>query len=192
MIVRSIVLLVLVFLSVACAPASSPLGGQSRPAPLILSSERPSVAQTYGGTEVCRSCHAGIYSFWITTGHAQSFENLSDGGDSRRPSCLRCHTTGFGERTGFVDGKSTPALAAVTCESCHGASGDHAASRYPDLVPTAKAGDCSSCEVSRICRRCHTLSRSPDFRLDRALASVACRENVPAGEVDERLSRKEE
>ncbi len=188
MISRSIAALALVSLPLACAPAGGPLRGQVQPAPFILSYERPPAAQPYGGKEICRSCHAGVYSFWSRTGHARSFGDLSGSGDDRRPSCLRCHTTGYGEQTGFVDGEGTPALAAVTCESCHGAAGDHAASRYPDLVPTSKVGDCSSCEISRICRRCHTPSRSPGFRLDRALASVSCREDFPVGEVDDLLS----
>jgi hypothetical protein len=192
MISRSIAALALVSFPLACAPSSSPLRGDLQPAPVILSYERPPASQSYGGKEVCRRCHAGEYSFWKRTGHARSFEDLSGKGDDKRPSCLRCHTTGYGERTGFVDREGTPALAAVTCESCHGAAGDHAASRYPDLVPTGRAGDCSSCDVSRICRRCHTPSRSPGFRLDRALASVSCREDVPVGEVDELLSRREE
>ena len=187
MIVRLIVPLALVSLPLACAPAGSPLKGQVQPAPLILSYERPSPAQPYGGKELCRRCHAGRYSFWNRTGHARSFEGLSGAGDNRRPSCLRCHTTGYGERTGFVDGEGTPALAAVTCESCHGAAGDHAASRYPDLVPTANGRDCSSCEVSRICRGCHTPSHSPGFRLDRALAAVSCRDTA-SGDGGELLS----
>jgi hypothetical protein len=80
----------------------------------------------------------------------------------------------------------------VTCESCHGAAGDHAASRFPGLVSAANGDDCSSCEVSRICRRCHTPSRSPGFRLDRDLASISCRDDVPAAGDDELLTRMEE
>jgi hypothetical protein len=194
MIARSIAALVLAWLPLSCAPAGSSLKGLAQSVPLILSYHRPSAARSYRGKELCRRCHAGLYSFWSGTGHARSFEDLSGSGDAGRPSCLRCHTTGYGEQTGFVDGQSTPALAAVTCESCHGPAGDHADSRYPDLVPTANGRDCSSCEVSRICRACHTPSRSPGFRLDRALASVSCREAAPGGDSDgdKLLSRREE
>jgi hypothetical protein len=190
MIVRSIATLALVALPLSCGPAVSSHRGQDKPAPFILSHERPSAAQPYGGKELCRRCHAGVYSFWKGTDHARSFEDLSGSGDAGRPSCLRCHTTGYGERTGFVDEEGTPALAAVTCESCHGAAGDHASSRYPNLVPTANGRDCSSCGVSRICRSCHTIARSPGFRLDRDLAAVSCREVASGG--GELLSQSDE
>ena len=40
-------------------------------------------------------------------------------------NCLKCHSTGFGQPTGFKSLKETPNLAANTCENCHGPGSEH-------------------------------------------------------------------
>jgi hypothetical protein len=166
-------------LGAACAvgDAAPPARG---PVSVVLSEERPVPAQRYRGPETCRRCHEKIFQFWRGTAHAGSFATLAAAKAEKEPSCLRCHTTGFGEFTGFVDGAGTPELATVSCESCHGPGGDHAGSASPAQVPTAGAGDCSTCEVSRVCRLCHTTARSPGFTLAPALRQVSC-SKAPGG-----------
>lgn len=72
-----------------------------------------------GGRSACRRCHLAEYRSWERTPHADALEALPE--ESREdPECLRCHTTGFGEPTGFTNVADTPQLAGVTCEVCHG------------------------------------------------------------------------
>ena len=82
---------------------------------------------TYVGTEGCIECHEEIHTSWTATRHAAAFETLIIEGEQENPACLPCHTLGYGESSGFVDFATTPELANVQCESCHGPGSHHAA-----------------------------------------------------------------
>ena len=61
----------------------------------------PPAGQTFVGTKECAACHFEQFMQWRGTPHAKAFEVLpekyrTDG------TCLKCHTTGHGEATGFV------------------------------------------------------------------------------------------
>jgi hypothetical protein len=166
--------LILPFTVMACA-ASLPEPVTAPTDSVVVSvAERPRGESPYVGRSSCVECHEVLQELWSATAHAESLRTLEESGEARNPACLRCHTTGFGEWKGFEGRESTPGLAGVTCEACHGPSGDHAGSGYPALVSTAYGRDCASCEVGRICRRCHTRKSSPDFVLSSALGSIPC------------------
>ena len=167
-----------VVMTISCGPGPGERRGKE-PLPVVRVEGLPAASEPYGGAGLCRGCHEGIYRFWKKTAHAASFERLREGGGSRDPVCLRCHTTGYGERTGFGDGGNRQDLAAVGCESCHRPATDHAGSSYPGVV--SPSGECAGCDVSRACRFCHTPSRSPDFEMTSYLPKVACRPVPPAG-----------
>ena len=81
--------------------------------------------QNYVGKNTCAACHYDKYRTWKHEKHALAFEILPKK-YRQDPECLNCHTTGYGEPTGFKDSATTPHLAGITCESCHGAGSEHA------------------------------------------------------------------
>jgi hypothetical protein len=84
----------------------------------------PPEGQTYVGTKECAACHFEQFMAWRGTPHAKAFETMpakyhNDG------TCLKCHTTGYGQPTGFKSIKESPNLAGNSCEGCHGAGSKH-------------------------------------------------------------------
>ena len=149
--------------------------GLPAPGVIIIAEGLPRGPSSYGGSELCRTCHDRIFAFWKGTAHAGSMSSLDSTSDRGNPSCLRCHATGYGESTGYGDGREKDGLDAVGCESCHGPAGEHATSRDPSAVTAGGGSDCPPCEVQRLCRTCHTPSRAPDFELGKDLRKVSCR-----------------
>jgi hypothetical protein len=92
------------------------------------------------GTKACKKCHLKEYKSWAETKMANAFDNLKPGerAEAKKaagldpdkdyttdPTCLPCHTTGYGKEGGFVDVATTPELVGVSCEVCHGAGADY-------------------------------------------------------------------
>jgi len=98
---------------------------------------------TYVGSKSCKKCHPKQYKSWAKTKMAKSFEILKPGQAkeakekfkldpakdySTDETCLKCHTTGYGEPGGYATPdaedkkavKKAKALQGVGCESCHG------------------------------------------------------------------------
>ncbi len=98
-------------------PAAAPSGnGTGEPAP-------PS-GQTYIGVKRCAPCHFESYMSWTKDRHAKTFDILTEK-YQKDAKCLECHTTGYGEPTGFKDMETTPHLANNQCENCHGPGSKH-------------------------------------------------------------------
>ena len=108
---------------------------------------------TYFGYESCVGCHQPFLERWSPTRHASAFASLEAVGKSRDPECVKCHTTGYGEKGGFYSATATPGLTDVQCEQCHGPGRDHL-SDY--TVPMASIEE-------PVCLRCHSKENSPDF-----------------------------
>ena len=83
----------------------------------------PPADQEYTGVKRCASCHFEQYMKWKKSPHSKAFEILTAKYQSDE-KCLKCHTTGYGEATGYK-GAADEALASVTCESCHGPGSKH-------------------------------------------------------------------
>jgi hypothetical protein len=102
----------------------------------------------YIGTKGCKKCHIKQWRSWSETKMARAYETLKPGvaaeakeGVGFDPEfdyttvegCVKCHVTGFGKEGGFVDLETTPDLAGIGCESCHGAGGTFTREEYMSL-----------------------------------------------------------
>ena len=85
----------------------------------------PSENATFVGASKCKKCHSKVFRQWKKTEHAQNFEILVMMGKETDPECVKCHSTAYGEPSGFKDIESTPNLAGTTCEACHGPGSEH-------------------------------------------------------------------
>lgn len=121
----------------------------------------------YAGSEACVSCHQEISEHYQTTRHASALATLEKDGHDRDPDCVSCHVTGLGAISGYWDRKSSPKMANVGCESCHGPSRDHA--RDPKILPGTPLVLKGKPEPKRTqplesCVQCHTPNTSPNFQ----------------------------
>jgi len=96
----------------------------SSPRPIAAAAPEPSIGapqatEYLGPKDGCRKCHLKEYRSWQKTPHVKSLDVLSDS-ERQDPECLKCHTTGYGDPTGYKSEKETPQLAFVGCEVCHG------------------------------------------------------------------------
>ena len=102
----------------------------------------------YIGSKKCKMCHLKEYKSWEATKMANTLEVLKPGERAEAkqavglepdkdytedPTCVKCHVTGYGLEGGFATIESTPGLAGVGCEMCHGPGGTYAKAEYMSL-----------------------------------------------------------
>lgn len=124
----------------------------------------------YAGTQLCGSCHSKDYTIWKETQHAAALKTLEDDGHDRDPDCVSCHVVGLDKIPGFRDRKTTPDLADVGCESCHGPGKAH--SLRPMEIKMPKIGRES-------CMSCHVPAHSPGFEYDTYWKRIAHGQEKP-------------
>ena len=105
------------------------------------------------GNEACVTCHEAETEQWHTTPHSHAQETLVREGKDHDPECQKCHTVGFGYRTGFVTPEITPGMWNVGCESCHGGGAAHIQNPEPGFGKVTEDA----------CLQCHFGENSPDF-----------------------------
>ncbi|MBN1435755.1 MAG: cytochrome c family protein [Sedimentisphaerales bacterium] len=110
------------------------------------------------GSSTCgqSGCHQEIYETWQEFSHARAMPTLIDINRDMDPECVACHVVGMEYVTGYRSMESTPDLAGVGCEMCHGPGLNHV---LDVLAPYNKAF--TSCE------QCHTHETSPSFEPER-------------------------
>jgi len=144
----------------------------------------------YIGSKKCKKCHLKQYKSWEKSEMAVTFESLKPDVDAEakttagldpaadytaEANCLTCHVTGYGKPGGFVDIETTPTLAGVGCESCHGAGGGYTQDGYMTLdnKEYAKAEIVAQGMVDQVgadqCTSCHNANEGnpfpePDFQ----------------------------
>ncbi|HET9532935.1 MAG TPA: multiheme c-type cytochrome [Blastocatellia bacterium] len=119
-----------------------------KPAALLSSSN-----SAFVGVETCAACHQDAFKIWERTSHAHAMATLENKRQQFDTECVGCHTVGF-QNGGFQSLVTTPELANVQCESCHGPGRQHAQN------PAKGYG---FIETPVGCTVCHTVPNSPDF-----------------------------
>jgi hypothetical protein len=89
----------------------------------------PPADQDYTGSKRCASCHFEQYTKWKASSHAKAFSLLTKKYEADE-KCLKCHTTGYGEKTGYGAVKDD-SLKDVGCEVCHGPGSKHEEAAKP-------------------------------------------------------------
>jgi hypothetical protein len=114
------------------------------------------------GAKQCGACHFDQLLQWRQTKHAKGFEILP-AKYKKNADCLKCHTTGHGEPTGYVDAK-TADLAGTSCEACHGAGSKHGeiAKTFGDKKLTAEEqayvrSTIYKMQPKNVCVECHLM-----------------------------------
>ncbi|MBE9516844.1 MAG: hypothetical protein IME93_07675 [Proteobacteria bacterium] len=107
----------------------------------------------YMGNLKCRLCHKEFFVGRKQDAHDHAFEELVEKGYSKNPKCLGCHTTGFGVSRGFVSIETTPRLANVQCEGCHGPGNQH---MMRDKKGGLLVGTDKPRLLKKMCKTCHT------------------------------------
>jgi len=149
-------------------------------ASLFCLTSAPAAGAGFVGAEGCK-CHRAEIADWEVSSHAGAFDLLKAGkkkskkrkagldpekdytGDEK---CLPCHVTGYLEDGGFAGMASTPAMAGVGCEACHGAG-----EAYRDLhkdkgltfsrAEAVAEGQLYGSLDIKVCTRCHNDKESP-------------------------------
>ncbi|WP_411847204.1 multiheme c-type cytochrome [Roseibacillus persicicus] len=119
----------------------------------------PGVTSTahYVGSQSCAQCHAEETHIWKASGHGHAFKTLVDRGSQADPTCIGCHTVGFGEHSGYQRAFGDSKLVDVGCESCHGPGSEHVQSWLAGTKPSFEfrplgPGDCKSCHHGEFSR----------------------------------------
>ncbi|MCG3180702.1 MAG: hypothetical protein BIFFINMI_03065 [Phycisphaerae bacterium] len=122
-------------------------------------------------SERCAACHRTQYDWWLKHPHGHAWQTIVREQRTGDPNCMRCHTTGFGFKTGFVSIERTPGLQNVGCQDCHQIDlTTHVAAKPPKNVPRVDPS---------LCLGCHTIANSPDFDPDVYLPKATCPPGAP-------------
>ena len=118
----------------------------------------------YVGVESCKKCHAPVYDFWLTTGHAKAYETLREKKRQFEPDCYVCHTTGFNKPGGFTNILTAKDLLGVQCETCHG----------PGSLHISKSVATENLIREKNCVSCHDEENDDNFQYQGDLKKITC------------------
>ncbi len=127
---------------------------------VALRKEQETGKSPFAGEETCKTCHIKEHKIWQTSKHASAFEQLEAVNKAFDPDCIGCHSVGFEKKGGFIDSAVTANLLNVQCESCHGASSEHANSDGKTKVSN------HNWSREKMCAQCHVGSHSPGFKTE--------------------------
>ncbi len=147
---------------------------------LLIDAGEASAGQKYVGSEGCQ-CHRSEIMDWEGSKHAKAFDlllpnkrrtakkraGLNPVTDySRDTKCIRCHVVGYKDEGGFFDIETTPLMAGVGCESCHGPGEKYRILHGKKPLTfkrseTWKIGQRYSSVDPAVCKSCHGHKDSP-------------------------------
>ena len=113
---------------------------------------------SYVGDRGCLSCHPKQSETWAKTAHARAYETLEKDRRTSDPTCLPCHTTGFG-----IAHNPGGVLKNVQCEACHGPRKGH-----PEIQEELFM------IYDELCQKCHNPAKSPNYNYKEYLAKIRC------------------
>lgn len=146
---------------------------------------------TYIGSSKCKKCHLAEHKSWSGNKHGKALEtlvpdaapevktkhNLDPKKDySKDPTCLACHTVGFGKTGGYAVhdekdekvAKEMKDLAGVGCEMCHGAGSEYS-KLHEEIMKSKrkyKADEMYAAGMTKmdenVCKTCHN-EKGPTF-----------------------------
>jgi hypothetical protein len=127
----------------------------------------PPADQEYIGSKKCSACHFDQFVKWKKTGHSKSFDLLPAKYQADE-KCLKCHTTGYGEPTGYKTAADVD-LKGTGCEDCHGPGSKHAEISKPFASQKPTAEQAQLCRDSiwkmlpqNVCVTCHMVQGHHD------------------------------
>jgi hypothetical protein len=117
----------------------------------------------FTGNQSCKRCHSLSSMRYKKDKHAHAFDIIVEKNHDHDPECVRCHTVGFGYRTGFRSSEMTPNLEHVGCEDCHGPGSKHI--EQPLETDYGKV-------TKETCEACHNVENSPKFVYDEYVQKI--------------------
>jgi hypothetical protein len=124
------------------------------------------------GKTTCGSCHVDQMDQWKTTQHANAFATLVENDSHFDPECVGCHVVGYGIGNGFRDARTTPAMADVQCESCHGPGMVHFRYHSTDGKRGTEAAATMGPVTESVCTKCHKDDHDPEFDFEKKVVDV--------------------
>jgi len=129
-----------------------------------LKQQAIAAGRKFYGSDFCAGCHVKEYASWQKTAHYSALDTLTDMGKDENPSCLDCHTTGYGYPGGFVSKAETPAKGGIGCEECHRIPPniDFSSGKPHKVLPL----------IEKWCTRCHRQPHIIDFNYEQMKQKV--------------------
>jgi hypothetical protein len=160
-------------------------------APVVLGS---GPEYSYVGSKACKKCHLAVYKSWSKNKLAKALETLKPGQAAeakkkhgldpekdytKDETCLKCHSTGFGEKGGYAvpdpaDKKAVKKaknLEGVGCESCHGPGSEYS-KLFKEIQKSKRTYTLEEVQAAglskmgpEVCTKCHN-DQGPTFNKD--------------------------
>jgi len=118
----------------------------------------------YQSSASCGQCHKKEYANWKKTAHSKAYATLQKVKRTGDPSCVMCHTSGFGTKKGFYTYAKTRHLANVNCQNCHRFNAAEHRKKDFTIEPVGR----------EICQTCHTPVTDPKFEFKAKRKKILC------------------